>query len=246
MFLDLRDKKASMPKPRLPASAAARSGAWLTQFYATGRLSEIMRESEHAGMVFAFRARLLAIMVVSIWLLALVPWPRNVYYVMLAAVFFALGYVPYLLSRHRFAEAFKIVFIVLDVVLITAAILAPPPGHFAIEWPIQTRLRGQVFLFLLLLLGEAALTYSPRRVLITGAAILLVWTFGYEIIQNLPDTLSYYDVMQTAGLTDADRLRMYVDPRYVKSRKLERAGCRDGLVHNPDHARGPAQSLALA
>ncbi len=68
---------------------------------ARGRLAENVRAAELAGLAFAFRARAVAILVVSLWLLILVPWPRNLYYLAVAGLFFLLGYVPYRLRRHR-------------------------------------------------------------------------------------------------------------------------------------------------
>lgn len=194
---------------------SSRSTVWAAQLSATGRLSDGVARAEQAGLTFAFRARLLAILVVFVWLLLSVEWPRNVYYACLAVGYFVLGYIPYRLRHHRFAEPIKLAFVVLDVTLVTVSILMPPPGDLSIDWPVQTRLRGQVFLFLLLLLPEAALTYSPRRVLWTGASILAIWSSGFVIINDLPGTLRYADVLASGARTDAEFLRMYVDPTYV-------------------------------
>ena len=76
----------------------------------------------------------------------LVSWPRNVYYLGFVAGFFLLGYVPFRLRRHPHAELIKLSFVVLDVALITAAVLNLPAGGFWIDWPIQTRTRSQNFL----------------------------------------------------------------------------------------------------
>jgi adenylate cyclase len=152
-----------------------------------------MRQAELEGLQFAFYARLTAIVVVSIWLVWLVPWPRDLYYGAYAFGFFLLGYIPYRLRCHRHGETIKLGFIVLDVALVTAAILVPPPASLGSEWPIQTRLRGQEFLYVLLLLGEAALTYSPRRVLWTGVSILVIWSTGIFTIYSQPDTLRFND-----------------------------------------------------
>ncbi|MDP8917948.1 MAG: adenylate/guanylate cyclase domain-containing protein, partial [Pseudomonadota bacterium] len=142
------------------------------------RLQASIRQAELEGLRFAFYARLTAIIVVSVWLVWLVPWPRDLYYGAYAFGFFVLGYLPYRVRHHPHGEAIKLGFIVLDVVLVSAAILVPPPASLGNEWPIQTRLRGQEFLYVLLLLGEAALTYSPRRVLWTGVSILIIWSVG--------------------------------------------------------------------
>jgi hypothetical protein len=128
--------------------------------------------AEEAGLVFAFRARTVATLAVAAAVSVLAAWPRSLVYVCFAGAFFVLGYIPFALRRHPWAEAIKLSFVVLDVLLITAAVMNVPATMVWIDWPIQTRLRSQNFLLLLLLLGEAALTYSPRRVLWTGAWIM--------------------------------------------------------------------------
>jgi adenylate cyclase len=182
---------------------------------ASDRLQANTRRSELEGLQFAFYARLSAIIVVSIWLVWLVPWPRDLYYGAYAFGFFLLGYIPYRLRHHRHGEAIKLGFIVLDVALVTAAILVPPPASLGNEWPIQTRLRGQEFLYVLLLLGEAALTYSPRRVLWTGVSILVIWSIGVFTIYSQPDTLRFNDAAAEGVLTSAAVLDLSFKPAFV-------------------------------
>ncbi|WP_262297517.1 adenylate/guanylate cyclase domain-containing protein [Microvirga sesbaniae] len=174
-----------------------------------------MRRAELEGLQFAFYARLTAIIVVSVWLIWLVPWPRDLYYGAYAFGFFLLGYIPYRLRRHRHGEAIKLGFIVLDVALVTAAILVPPPAGLGGDWPIQTRLRGQEFLYVLLLLGEAALTYSPRRVLWTGVSIIVIWSVGVFTVYSLPDTLRFNDAAAEGALTSAAVLDLSFKPAFV-------------------------------
>jgi adenylate cyclase len=179
------------------------------------RLRANTRQAELEGLQFAFYARLTAIVVVSVWLVWLVPWPRDLYYGTYAFGFFLLGYVPYRLRHHRYGETIKLGFIVVDVALVTAAILIPPPASLGNEWPIQTRLRGQEFLYVLLLLGEAALTYSPRRVLWTGVSILVIWSIGVFTIYSQPDTLRFNDAAAEGALTSAAVLDLSLRPTFV-------------------------------
>src|SRR5687767_1616702 len=115
---------------------------------AAGRPDNSIEPAEQAGLVFAFRARCFAILIVAFSVAVLVPWPRNLYYSSFAAGFFVLGYVPFRLRRHRHADVIKLSFVVLDAALITAAVLNLPSGGVSIDWPIQTRLRNQNFLFM--------------------------------------------------------------------------------------------------
>jgi adenylate cyclase len=179
------------------------------------RLRANTRQAELEGLQFAFYARLTAIIVVSVWLIWLVPWPRDLYYGAYAFGFFLLGYIPYRLRHHPHGEAIKLGFIILDVALVTAAILVPPPASLGNEWPIQTRLRGQEFLYVLLLLGEAALTYSPRRVLWTGVSILVIWSIGVFTIYSQPSTMRFTDVAGQEALTSAAVLDLSLQPTFV-------------------------------
>jgi adenylate cyclase len=180
------------------------------------RLQASIRRAEIEGLQFAFYARLIAIIVVSMWLFAIVPWPRDLYYGAYALVFFIFGYIPYRLRHHPQGEAIKLVFIVLDVALVTVAILAPPPVAAVTSVPVQTRLRGQEFLYVLLLLAEAALTYSPRRVIWTGLSILVIWSIGVSTIYSLPDTMRFNDVAAEGALTSsAAVLELILQPTYV-------------------------------
>ncbi|HKH28068.1 MAG TPA: adenylate/guanylate cyclase domain-containing protein [Sphingomicrobium sp.] len=179
----------------------------------TGRARDSVEEAEEAGLVFAFRARCVAILVVAVSVVVLVAWPRDLYYLGFVAGFFVSGYVPYRLRRHPRAELIKLGFVVLDVALIAAAVLNFPSGGVSIDWPIQTRLRNQNFVFMLLLLGEAALTYSPRRVVWTGASIVTIWSLTFLSLYQLPDSKRYGDM----GLqqTDSDLLDLFLSPTYV-------------------------------
>lgn len=182
---------------------------------ARGRLKASVRRAELDGVAFAFRARAAATVVVAAWLLISVSWPRDAYYLSLAVAFFLLGYAPYRLRRHRNAEIIKLVFVVLDVMLVTGAILIPPPAGLGVDWPVQTRFRGPEFLYLLLLLGEASLTYSPLRVIWTGGMIATAWSVGFQMLYERPDTLRFADVAPGGTLTPLQALRLVFDPTYV-------------------------------
>jgi adenylate cyclase len=180
-----------------------------------GRLAESIRAAELDGLAFAFWARTIAVVVVAVWLISIVPWPRDAYYATFAAGFFLLGFVPYRLRHHRHASAIKLGFVVLDVALVTTAILLPPPAGLSSDWPVQGRLRGQEFLYVLLLLAEAALTYSPLAVLWTGAAIVVIWSIGVQTIFALPDTLTFARLTENGPVSNDAALRAFFSPTFV-------------------------------
>jgi len=182
---------------------------------ARGRLGRALRAEELAGLVFAFRARTVAAAAVALWLLVLVPAPRSFYYLGAVAAFFLLGLIPHLLRRHPFAVPIKLAFVALDVALIVAVIIIPPPTG-DLGWPIQMRLRFHEFIYLLLLLAGAALSYSPLNVLWTGFCVVVIWSIGFLAVYSRPDTLTFAEA--TAGLATVPpevSLRIVLSPTYV-------------------------------
>jgi adenylate cyclase len=180
------------------------------------RLVASMRAAELAGLRFAFNVRAFATAAIGLWLLIIVPAPRSLYYLGVVAVFFLLGLVPYLLRHHRFAVPIRACFIVLDVALLVSVILLPTPFS-PVMWPIQTRLRFPDYLYLLLYLGGAALTYSPRIVLWTGFSVVTLWSAGFAMIARRPDTVTF-GTAQAAGENTADAmvaLQVLLSPFFV-------------------------------
>src|SRR5918993_853958 len=102
----------------------------------------------------------------------------------------ARGRLGRVLRGEEFAVPIKLLFVALDVALIVAVIIVPPPAS-DLGWPIQMRLRFQEFLYLLLLLAGAALSYSPLHVLWTGFCIVVFWSIGFLLVLNRPDTLTF-------------------------------------------------------
>ena len=196
------------------AQRLSRIRAWGASLRATGRFEDRVRSAEQTGLAFAFRCRAVAISIVAVWLLVLLPWPREGYYLSYAFAFFLSGYVPFRLRRHRHAEAIKLFFVVVDVALITIAVVLQPLAALGSDWPAQARMRAQEFLYLPLLLGEAALTYSPLRVVWTGLSIVTIWSAGFWTVYLLPTTKRFFD-LPVELRSDADVLKLAFDPHFV-------------------------------
>jgi adenylate cyclase len=186
------------------------------------RMADAIAAEEQAGLRFAFLARSVAVLVVAAWILYAVPAPRDLYYLLFVAGFFVLGLVPYLLRRHRYAQAIKLAFILLDVILVTVVIIVPPPGALAIDWPVQMRVRFSEYLYLILLIVGAALSYSPLSVLWTGLCVVVVWSVGVLTLYYLPDTTRFMDV--TAGIDPVPAnvtLGVVLSPTFVSPAMLQ-------------------------
>ena len=66
---------------------------------------------------------------------------------------------------------------------------------------------------MLVLLGEAAVTYSPRQVIWTGASIAVVWSLAFLFLYEIPDSKQYSDM--TSQQSDDDLLTLFLNPTYV-------------------------------
>lgn len=189
-----------------------RLSAALTRRSASDEQSQRLHDAELAGLATAFRVRLCAVAVIALWLLVSTAWPRNMYYLSVSLAFLALSYIPYAIRRHPAAWTIKLVCTILDVALITSTILLPPLGDLAPDWPIQTRTRGPEFLYVLLLLAESALTYSPILVVWTGGIIIAAWSFGINSIYDRVDTVRFSDSGNLSGMQALER---FLDPYFV-------------------------------
>lgn len=174
------------------------------------RLGHAIAGEEQRGLVFAFRARLIAVLAVMAYLLLAIDGQRQFYYIGVAALFLLLGWVPHLLRRHRYAMAIRLGFVVLDAILVTAVVILPPPGGLDFGFPIQMRVRGPEFLYLVLLIVGAALSYSPLQVLWTGVWSILAWTAGVVLVARRSDTLP-----TPPGLDSQALLHLITNPYYV-------------------------------
>lgn len=200
----------------------ARSGTFLDRWRLYRPLGDRQRGAviaeEQAGRAVAFRARGFAVAAVMLCLPLLTVPPRLWYYLAAAALFFLLGLVPHLLRRHRYAAAIQAVFVLLDAALITTVIIMPPPGGLDIGWPVQTRLRSSEFLYLIVLLVGAALSYSPWQVIWTGISVIATWSAGVAAVYWRDDTLRYDGGLESMPVDAA--MKVFLDPYFVSGGTL--------------------------
>jgi adenylate cyclase len=102
--------------------------------------------------------------------------------------------------------------VLLDAILITAVVILPPPGMLDFGWPIQMRVRGPEFLYLVLLIVGAALSYSPLQVLWTGFWSIAAWSAGVILVGMRSDTVLY---RADAATSPQALLQILLDPHFV-------------------------------
>lgn len=129
------------------------------------------------------------------------------------ATFIGLGILGWLVLRdHPERRWAAYTFLVLDILVLAYALLSPG-RTYPDAWPWQTVLRQPSFLYALLFLALASLTFRPLIVLATGGTIAAVWAAGTFVIARRPDTL-----IGLADLAPDDwggQLLRYFDPHYV-------------------------------
>ena len=163
---------------------------WATRSLEHGEMEEAFAREEYAGLRFAFRLRLVALLVIAAWLVVSVPMPRVLYYLGLIALFIVLGGIPLLLRRYgRWGMGAIGIVALLDAALLTYALIAPNP-LFETDWPPQMVLRFHNFLYFFVFLAGAALSYSPVHVLWSGVAAAATWSVGVYAIWARPDTIT--------------------------------------------------------
>ena len=200
---------------RRPVSSFGKTAGWLSGENPSG----LVGKSEAAALSFAFRARLAVTLIVTAWLLIDLDAAKTVYALGLSVALMAFGYLPYRLRRHPAARILGFAFVVADVVLLTAVTLAPLPGA-PVECPVQARLHGVTFLLPLLLLAEAALTYSSARVFWTGAWIVIAWSTGFKLIYDLPSTIRCVHVTGTGPNLPSSLAQLTLAPNFVSVHTL--------------------------
>ena len=172
---------------------------WPVRMLEQGRQNLTFEREEYAGLQFAFRLRLVALLAIAAWLVYSISEPRVLYYLGLIAVFIVLGGVPLLFRRYgRWGVGAIAVVVLLDAGLLTYALLAPNPMS-DVTWPPQLTLRFHNFLYFFVFLAGAALSYSPAHVLWTGFAAAAMWSVGVYSIWSRPDTVPGGDLMDPNG-----------------------------------------------
>ncbi len=128
--------------------------------------------------------------------------------------FIALGLLA-LAVRRRWPDAdwLPYLFVTLDVLLLAYTLLAPG-RTYPESWPWQTVLRQPSFLYLLIILALATLSFRAWLVAWTGAVISGAWLVGTWLIVRMPETLTDFADLGTSP-TEALLLQRYLAPTYV-------------------------------
>lgn len=130
-----------------------------------------LHEEELSGFAFAFKARVIALGIVFLWVVLSSSWTRLPVLIAAMALFFVVGWIGYATAKSRYMLAIQAVCALVDVAIIVLASHYPEHGWY--EWALQSWLRRSAFLYLVAYVAASALTFSVKIVLVAGAAALM-------------------------------------------------------------------------
>ncbi len=179
-----------------------------------GRLRLAFEEEELLGLRLAMKLRLVALVVISGWLLVQSPWPGVIFYLAFMPAFALLGAAPVALRRAGlWGPRLRYVAPTLDIALLTFVLFAANP--LEPEWfPVAMKLHFANEVYYYVLLAAALLYYSPRMVLWCGVTAALAWTLAAVWVLTQPGSYVAGGIhFERLGL--AERLALLADPHRV-------------------------------
>jgi len=153
----------------------------MTDRHIPGDFDATFIAAEQAGLKLAIKGRIIALVLMGLWLVTTRGPERTVDFIFAVAVFAALGIIHYLLiGSTRDRKWVKYVFISIDIVLLSIAVAIAPPAPEA-ELAQIFMFRFDIFPYYFIILGIAAFSFSPGLVLWSGVLGASSWmaAFGW-------------------------------------------------------------------
>ena len=176
------------------------------------RLAAAFRLEELAGLRLAARARLVALVVVAVWLLFWTSPPETAYLEAILVVFAAIGIAHYRLRRGRWDRPWLgYLFVALDFALLGFATLGLALVLDSPQPP-QMELRNGTFVYFFVFLSFVAVSHAPGLMLWAGLCGAVAWGAGVLWILKLPETVT---LAGHGELAPADRIARHLDPHFV-------------------------------
>jgi adenylate cyclase len=182
---------------------------------AAERVRDAFEDEEIKGLRLALNVRLIALVVISIWLVIQNFTVATLFYLAFMPLFALLGAAPLALRRAGVNEPWvRYAFPLLDVALMTFMLFATNP--LEVHWlPIGMKLRFGTEIYYYVLLAAAMLTYSSRVVLATGAAAALGWVLGALWVLGQPGTYVAASSAMESLASEAEKIAWLGDPNRI-------------------------------
>ena len=164
------------------------------------------------------RIRLIAGLLIALWLPVTAPGLAVRYYEGILVIFAILSFVPLWLRRAGlYAPWQRYVFVSLDLALLTFAVIPINPICDACAgMPAAITLNFPNELYYFLIIALSVFSYSPRLVLWSGLAAAFAWTLGILWILGHPDTYASFGAPAAwEGWALDERIGYFTDPAKV-------------------------------
>jgi len=148
----------------------------------SGEAGEMFQRAEESGLKIAIIGRTVALVLLGIWILgSRAHDPARLFnYAIVLSVFAALGLAHYFLIATRFDRPWiKYAFITLDIAIVSTLVATQPLYPSAADLPPVFIFRTSIFPFYFVILGIAALSFSPGLVVWAGVAGALGWMSAF-------------------------------------------------------------------
>lgn len=172
------------------------------------------RQAEQVGLKLAIKGRLVAVVLIALWLILSRSGDRAWEFVIAAALFGALGVLHYALIGSRFDRPWlKYVFITLDILFLTLAIAYSP---YTTEIGLSKMLVFQfdLFFYFFVIVAVAAFSFSPGLVLWTGMIGSAAWLALFAWARStMTETVDWTDIGPDA--TAEEFLGIFLSPNFI-------------------------------
>ena len=173
-------------------------------------------QAERSGLKLAIIGRTLTLMLLGAWLITTrAEDPARAFgYALVVTVFAVVGLVHYALIGTRFDKSWvKYAVVTLDIAIISWLMATQPLYASAADLPAVTSFRAPTFVFYFVVLGIAALSFSPGLVVWTGALGALGWLGAFVHSANqVPGVLNWDDVPKNPSAEQV--LAVVLDPKF--------------------------------
>ena len=179
------------------------------------RLQGAFHAEALAGLTLLIRVKIVALVILGLWLLWLMEtWQDRLYYEGIMVLFVVLQGVHYALIRvRRWAPWVPFLFALLETALLGYAIFMPSP--FTPEtFPPQFLLRQRSAGVFVVFTAVTALSYAPFLVMWTGLCGAIAWSVGFLSILALPESRTVFNV-QVPSLHDPAYIPFFLDQHFV-------------------------------
>ncbi len=176
------------------------------------RLEQAFRKEELAGLKLAARARLMALVVVAVWLFIWTD-PQRTYILEILLVVFAVTGLAHYRLRRRYPSSpwLGYLFVGLDFALLAFSTVGL---DLVIEtrWPPQMGMRNGTFVYFFIFLALLALSHRPRLMIWAGLSGAVAWSAVVWALIALPGTVTPFGQDFASA---ADALAVHLDPRFI-------------------------------